>query len=429
MPKTSASSVWAGAPPLSEDGFAFANGVFFAQSSGQNQHRRATQAELDTHFTTGNDKDHPAHWFEAQLIHYGLPPSKTKSVARMRLFDAVKSGKLSVPTHLTKLEGKLKREWTKKDKEIKKGSATTKAAAPSKVAGNKRKAEVIVNVTVNNTASASNSSKPSVAKKAKTAKSSAPKKAAEKSSATSATKPATKQTARRGRISQGPNRQESAARSAPTPTTQTRPKQMARRSGAFVARGRIRSQPTQGHHNDPYLDESPPPYSEYLENSDGYGDDDDDDTAQLAPLGLINGRYDISCPFVESEWSNVGSDFSVVLTLAGSSLWGSFDLGIIEGVMHFEQRPMQSSYDPIPFTWRGRENEGPVLYGDGHEGWIKFLGNGRIQGELDYQNISFQGERIPGQGTRSETSARALQDEWLGYTEEEYERENRTRWR
>lgn len=103
MPKVPAASTWAGAPLVAEDGFAFAEGVFFAQASGQNRHRRATATELKEHFSSSNDKDHPAHWFEAQLIHYGLQPSKTKSVARMQLFDAINAGGLKVPANVTKL--------------------------------------------------------------------------------------------------------------------------------------------------------------------------------------------------------------------------------------------------------------------------------------------------------------------------------------
>ncbi|KAL6413319.1 hypothetical protein AUP68_02828 [Ilyonectria robusta] len=114
-PNEAAAPAWQGAPPVSEDGFAFVNGDFFADASGQNQHRRTTVAEIKEHFASGSDRDHPAHWFEAQLIHYGLKPTKAKAVGRMRLLDASKDGKLTVPPHITKLESKLKKEWTKKE--------------------------------------------------------------------------------------------------------------------------------------------------------------------------------------------------------------------------------------------------------------------------------------------------------------------------
>ncbi|KAL4791814.1 hypothetical protein BDV19DRAFT_287999 [Aspergillus venezuelensis] len=53
----------------------------------------------------------PAHWFRAQLVHYGLRATDKKGMAAMRLFDAFRSGNLVVPEHLRKLEGEMKREW------------------------------------------------------------------------------------------------------------------------------------------------------------------------------------------------------------------------------------------------------------------------------------------------------------------------------
>jgi hypothetical protein len=119
-----------------------------------------------------------------------------------------------------------------------------------------------------------------------------------------------------------------------------------------------------------------------------------------------------------------------VFTIAGSSLWGRFDFGIIEGVLYFEERPWSSSYDSIPFFWRGREAEGPISYDDeNNRGWIKFLGDGRIEGWIDHQGVQFEGQRLPGQGTRSEIDASTMQNEWDLYTEEEYNRLNEARWR
>ncbi|KAK7408031.1 hypothetical protein QQX98_009804 [Neonectria punicea] len=454
-PKPPTADAWQGAPPATADAFAFAHGDFFASASNQNRHRRATPAELKEHFKTGSDRDHPAHWFEAQLLHYGLAPSKTKSVARMRLFDAVNAGKLAVPPHISKLEGSLKKEWTKRDREAKKAvDAVAKAGAPTVAGAKKRKAEStpgVTNVTVNVTISGSDSPKPRAVKKAKTAepkakpapkaKTAAPK-AAPKAKATpkpaSAT-PAKKPTARarRGGLSQGPSRDAPAAAVSPPPRTRT--KQTARRGAPFMARGRVSSPPPQpsydgydGHYGDNDDDddnqsqsygESPPPY---------YDDDDDDaDTygdVSLAPLGLLNGSYDITCPDVASEWSHYGSDFDLSLTLAGTSVWGKFELGVIQGIMYFRKRPWRSSHEPIPFKWRGTEDQGPVMYGDRNDGWVRFLGDGRIEGSFDYQSITFRGRHCPGQGSGSGANVRDLQDEWGGYSEEEYDRQRRARW-
>ncbi|KAI0861406.1 hypothetical protein F4860DRAFT_170188 [Xylaria cubensis] len=455
------------APAVSKDGFSFA-GDLYVEASGQNRHRRAAISELKDHFKSGSDKDHPAHWFEAQLIHYGLQPSKTKSVARMRLFDAVNSGKLAVPSHIKKLETDLKKEWSKNEREAKKavkpaGSTSTAAA------GKKRKADasnvdMVINVGgINITVSANNASssssavkktktttatpakaakddpkkkasaskavtkktaaskpakdapkpKASTASKAKATASTPSASAAPSSSATASATPVKKQTARRGGIAQGPGRGSTSTIGTPTDRP-PRTKQTARRSGAFVARGRIPTSSAADLNYD--SDEPPPPYSEY--------DRDDDDS--LEPLGLLNGRYNISSNEVAGQWGY--DDLDLVLTLSGRELWGKFDLGIISGILHFNERPWESSHDRVPFTWRGEETEGQIWYGNNNRGWIKFLGDGRIEGELDYMSLDFGGDRVSGQNTRSEIDAQSMRREWDGYSEEEYERLNRARW-
>ncbi|KAI0853771.1 hypothetical protein F5Y00DRAFT_59658 [Daldinia vernicosa] len=446
------------ASPVSKDGFSYA-GDLFAEASGHNRHRRATVAELKDHFKSGSEKDHPAHWFEAQLIHYGLQVSKTKAVARMRLFDAVNAGNLSIPAHIQKVESELKKEWIKKEREAKKAfkSAATSSPAP-KATGAKRKAEsssVDVTVSVggiNVTVSASNSNK-KIKSPAKPAATPAPPKAAKKTEAkpkapkaaatpkaasttttskttaskttvskttvsktttiktTAAKPPLTGRMARRGGIHSGLSRESSAATStASTPQPARTPQ--------FALRGRGRG----GSSNSPS-----PVKREY-----SYNDDDDvkyedsDDGEDLKPLGLLNGRYALTSDFVTSEWGHI--NLSLVFTLSGTELWGRFDLGIVSGIMRLPQRPWQSSTEPLNFTWRGQELEGPMMYGDSNRGWIRFLGGGKVEGELDFMGITFEGSRVVGQGTRSEVDISSMRTEWEGYNEGGYERESRSRW-
>lgn len=73
------------APPAVRDGWSY-SGEFHVEASGHNHHRRATIPELKAVFDgSAGPKDRPAHWYEAQLIHYGLPPSKVKGTAKMRV--------------------------------------------------------------------------------------------------------------------------------------------------------------------------------------------------------------------------------------------------------------------------------------------------------------------------------------------------------
>jgi hypothetical protein len=131
------STVWLNAPPVVEGRFAFMNGDFYAKTSGQYWHRRATSGELKE--LSENDIDRPAHWFEAQLIHYGLRLSKTKAEARERLYDAVNSSKLAVPALHASLEDRLRKKWMKNDREAKDYRRSSSTSELYKIIRTKRK--------------------------------------------------------------------------------------------------------------------------------------------------------------------------------------------------------------------------------------------------------------------------------------------------
>ncbi|KAJ3189269.1 hypothetical protein HDU85_002897 [Gaertneriomyces sp. JEL0708] len=435
------------APPVAKDGFAYAGGDFFAEASGHNRHRRAAPAEIDAHFKSGSDKDHTAHWFEAQLIHYGLQPSKTKAVARMRLFDALNAGKLTIPPNIKKLEAELKKEWTKKDREAKKALKETASASPAPATaarGAKRKTvspasevDVTINVGGVNVTISTKASNEAPAKKARTTKASAVK--AEKTTtkttkavATPAPKTAAKTAATKTPKETAPKRATAAKQkavpvaskssiSADQETTiastvpkQPRTKQTARRGGPLAVRGRIPAPIGIEDNLAP-----PPPYT--MEATQH--------TQELKPLGLLNGRYDLTSDEVSDQYAHFDDeDFSLVLTLNGTELWGKFDLGIVSGIMHIPQRPFASSHESIPFKWRGREDQGSIMYGDDNTGWIKFLGDGRVEGKLNYMSVDFRGVRWANQGTRSEIQAAEMKREWSDYSHERYVEESISRW-
>lgn len=71
-------------PPVDKDGFSYAGDSLFREASNLTRHRRATIPELKAHFTGKDIENRPAHWYEAQLLHYGLPPSKVKGTAHKR---------------------------------------------------------------------------------------------------------------------------------------------------------------------------------------------------------------------------------------------------------------------------------------------------------------------------------------------------------
>ena len=152
----------------------------------------------------------------------------------------------------------------------------------------------------------------------------------------------------------------------------------------------------------------------------------------LAPLGLINGEYEIHSRDLE-EWPEMypENEFRLALSLSdGTSVWGAYDFGMFFGIMYIPQRPQRASYMHVPFQWRGRERgEGQMSFGPENKGWIRFLGNGRIEGEINcYGCARFSGQRISGRDPRAPRKPVDMQREWHGYNEDAYEHERVERW-
>ncbi len=111
--------------PAMKGDFSFIPDSFYVEVRG-NSHRRATIAELKSHFSDkGRAADNrPGHWYSAQLKHYGLAPSLNKATAKMRLWEAVQKSSLQVPPEIKKIEADLKREWSKRERAAKKARNT-----------------------------------------------------------------------------------------------------------------------------------------------------------------------------------------------------------------------------------------------------------------------------------------------------------------
>jgi hypothetical protein len=91
-------------PAVVRDNFVY-NDAFFAQVDENKQHPRASVVELSSLLrpeasSTSPPKDQVGHWYQAQLLHYGLPPSKDKNTANVGLLQAINANTLSVPVHV-----------------------------------------------------------------------------------------------------------------------------------------------------------------------------------------------------------------------------------------------------------------------------------------------------------------------------------------
>ncbi len=139
------------APPVSRGNFHY-NGNLYVEVGNFNRHERATVEEitailrpdLKKHKKASIDppKDQVGHWYEAQLIHYGLPPSKDKARAKMRLLEALNSSAIVVPPNITAMEAEMKKEYAAAERKAKaqyKASRVPAKESEPPAVGKKRK--------------------------------------------------------------------------------------------------------------------------------------------------------------------------------------------------------------------------------------------------------------------------------------------------
>lgn len=435
------------APPVSRDGFHY-NGDLYVEVGNLNRHKRASVAEitdlLRPNLKKGKvpGKDAFGHWYEAQLIHYGLPPSKDKARAKMRLLEALNASALAVPPVITKLEESLRKEYDVAERKAKAlYKASTANSAETSGSSKKRKRpeattsnSTTVNVNVNfggfggmpfvagasggfPTGSFTQQQDSPPPKKARTSVAKAPTKKPVNSQATNSTgKFATKQTAR---SSTGPPVKKppvvktqpvtGAARKSTGPPVKKLPvvkaqpatEKTPKKEPAIKKESAIKKEPAVK--KEPLIKREPG-----IKNEPG--------CPNLPALGLINGWYDISCPEIESDFHCGGAPLTLILCLDTPRVWGCYSFGPFKGIWHLPQRPYQPSEDPLPFHWRGRKDwRGEMCFGEDCRGEIAFLGDGRIEGWIE--NHEFTGTRRPGP-TMAPRSANSMREEWEGYNEE-----------
>ncbi|KAF2228711.1 hypothetical protein EV356DRAFT_457192 [Viridothelium virens] len=431
-------------PPVAKDGFAFANDTFFAEATGHHRHRRAALSELQQLFhpssstaRTSADKEPVGHWYEAQLLHYGLPPSRSKA-------------------------GELRKEWLKNERVARKTAKEQKTGvvqSDAKVdkgepgrgkdaAMRKRKRDadedahgraLNINVSVNLGSNGLPARESARALRPKQTARRGGLKAADTESRKAPGRP--KQTARRGGsgvAETGPGRNTTIPKQTARYSGPPRGRQTARRSRPFSGlRARGVSNATRvKNETDPEVEIKEEDYFKDEDSDDdhseGENDIDQSPSTQLGPLGLINGMYAIDSNDLD-EWPDMydADDFSLILCLEGNTIWGAYDFGMHSGILYLDSRPWTASWDELPFFWRGCENsEGQMSFGPSNHGWIRFLGNGQIEGMINcYGDARFSGQRVSGNGeTRAPRDARSMRSEWEGYNQREYDRASRARW-
>ena len=457
------------APPVSRGNFYY-DGHLYVEVGSLNRHQRATVEEITAILrpdlkkakkaSVDPPKDQVGHWYEAQLIHYGLPPSKDKARAKMRLLEALNQSRIVVPPNISGMEAEMKKEYAAAERKAKaqhKASTAPTAKIEPLAAGKKRKQpepsgntnNINVNISFGNGFGPSGSinatdSQPS-AKKAKTGPSNPTKKKTEKAVSSQPSKKTTDPGVKQPLSQASPVAKrppQTARKTVGKPSSSSEAKRPVQTARKIVDKGSSKPPKKEGEtqiKKEPSVKKEttvkkeakvkkepstkPPPKIKHEPPTDSSR------TPNTPSLGLINGIYDLSCPTVETEWNCTSS--ALTLALDGTTVWGAYDLGMFSGILCLPHRPWSASTDALPFTWRGRENgEGEMSFGEGCEGEISFLGNGRIEGWIGvYGRCGFEGVKRGGLGgVGAGGLVRGMKGEWEGYCEEAYGEERAMRW-
>jgi len=390
------------------------NGAFvyrdalFAEVSEGKRHPRASAPELkDLLLPKKNStpaKDQVAHWYEAQLIHYGLPRVKDKNAAKVRLLGAINSGNLVVPSHVQQLEVDLKKQYASAQRKAKNAAKKAESSEPVS-AGKKRKAsdmegshssgtkttmsftvgDMTVNIDHTTGSSSSAAAKKSktvstTAKKAVTTKASAKEQISKasptkitktkpaKTAKPSAAKPKVKSVASTKQIAQD------SANSGAGIGNHVRKPQTARRSRPF---NHSAGRPAPPRDPTPMSlctddEEPPPPYAEY--ESDDV-EDGNSTSSEDQHVTQISGAYAISTSSARS------AELIVRISHIRDQLWGRFTIGPKTGIIRLDNINDIASSAGKSFGWRSEDCDTDQLrFGKGCDGWIEFDGGGGVQG-------------------------------------------------
>ncbi|KAF9031000.1 hypothetical protein BDZ89DRAFT_1064322 [Hymenopellis radicata] len=423
--------------------------------------------------------DRPGHFYCAQLLHYGLKPLKTKDSAKKRLLESYNSDRqLHVPTAIVQLEQKLRADFKKINDaalEADKGAVTQIAMGPSPSKKAKGEDAPRTKQTARKSSQPAIHMPAAVVDNVPKAESSAPRTVPATVAAPEAkarAKPRTMQTARKttGKSEVEPPMPAVARVPKTEPTTQSivptgpvaaesetkprtkltarkttggrepavaqaRPKQTAVKTSSAAARLRLAKEllslpPDQGAK---LLQSLFQEYSDAEEFVKEKLQDVPTKASGSTTKGIdYEGQYAVEAPSISKQWDYGDNKYVLKLALSSktSHLWGTFEFGVISGVIR-SKGSVTSGSRSINFQWRGREEgENVISLGSDNSGRIEFLVNGNIKGTIntDLGKFAFTGKKMVRENVVWSMSIANWKYEWRSTNESAYECENKGRW-
>ncbi|EME86320.1 uncharacterized protein MYCFIDRAFT_84470 [Pseudocercospora fijiensis CIRAD86] len=415
------------------------------------RHARAAPSEIRD-LLSGKAKDQVGHFYEAQLIHYGLQRSKVKDTAKVRLQQALSQGKLKAqPAHLADMESSMKKEYAAALRRASKADSGkgTKRAREDDVESSAKKTKVSVRVgdiSIDIDQAGATSSKK---QKTTPAKVEAPKqltktpatKASQAKSAVATMTPhagvqktpsagRTKQTARKSAPWSGPSYQEFP--DGPRQDPRNDPENVFQRSSGGTPKTSATTKKEANVKKEPHIKREPtgPRSTPSIRRAspikhEGYLFDPDamDTRADISERQLnITGVYTISCPQVAEQLPEEADNFRLFICVDNESgiTWGGFEIAMKSGNIKMDDIDFARS---VSFGWRARDSwEGGLRFGKGCFGEIAFEGNGNVRGTfhgLFNESMEFTGRRRTGPLWAGK-SAYKFKQEWDAFPKEAY---------
>jgi hypothetical protein len=104
----------------------------------------------------------------------------------------------------------------------------------------------------------------------------------------------------------------------------------------------------------------------------------------------------------------------------GETMQGHFNMGEHTDyniLMFFEKRPTKASSRKVWFRWRGTKSHGGFqkYRGDDNHGWVKFLGDCRIEVWFDKLRVRLDAQKGRGMGENSKHSVVRFWEYWHDY--------------
>ncbi|KAF2085972.1 hypothetical protein K490DRAFT_67259 [Saccharata proteae CBS 121410] len=434
------------APPISRDGFIY-HGALYVDAGNLNRHPRASLDELTALLRPEKSsapaaKDQVGHWYVAQLKHYGLPTTKDKNAAKIRLLNALNSGDLKVPADVKKIESAMKKEYDAENRKAKaaakaaEGAGSTKASAPKKENdAENRKAKAAAKATEAGGSKIASAPKKATGSKRKHdetpvtgASTSMPSADLCRPIAIAVGTKGQRQTAKKTTGSAAPLAIESktsakkttgnAAPLAIAPKTPAKSKSIAqlreeerneknaKRDGIKKVR-KLHADSKGDRHDDDY-----DPWHQHDIDSDTISD------TEWSNKRKQSGVYTVTVSGNGSDWQSVrydGSPNELIFCKDGDRMWGSYKFDVYEGMILMDPGPKRE-IQGLLFQWRGRSQIRPGIWEDTTgRGEMLFEEANVVKGtffNLKNWRYEFSAKRKTGLAGTSRRGGKSYETEW-----------------